>query len=247
MAKQTKEDNIRSAVSLLITTNDPAQWESDGSPKLSAIQDLVGADVTAEDVAKAAPEGGFKFPGKEVEEVKTANALAVTPPPPPDPAANAADDAREDGLGDGRTEPAVVNVDTPEPAKVIKSHQAALAAIDPEMAELAKTVERAGERLKELQAKKDVHVTAIEQNTAKLSAADAVRRVQQQTQKNLNEQKQRTQLAATALKASGFQVHASPLDASYANRKRTPEQTANMAKHVHQKAAENLSRRMGTA
>lgn len=249
MAKAPKkEDNIRSAVALLITTDNPEQWEADGSPKLAAIQDLVGADVTAEDVALAAPEGGFKRPAKE--EPASPLSLSATAPVtlPEHPHADPQDDAREEGLGDGTlpTATAAAPVELPEPVQIIRKSQAAIKSIEPELAEVVKTVEAAGKRLQELQAIKNQHIERIEAATEKVTQAEAVRRVQAQTQKNALEQKQRTQLAATALKASGFQVHASPLDAAMANRKRTPESVQNQAKHVHQRAKENLERRLGT-
>jgi len=259
MAKPTKSDNIKSAVAILITSGVPQNFNEDGSPRLEAIQDLVGKDVTAQDVAAAAPEGGFKRP---VEAAPTPPPVPTTitvdvpasyvAPVPQHPAADAADDARPEGTGTGdkALDAAIAgrdleNPSTPDPRDTIRAANAVIESIDPEIKAVARAAEAAGARLKELQAAKNKQLDIVEGAKALVSQSDAVKAVQKQSQRNRTELKQRTELAAVALKASGFVPAASALDHAMQNRKRTPESVTNMAKYTHQQAAQRLEGRVG--
>lgn len=83
----------------------------------------------------------------------------------------------------------------------------------------------------------DEQITLISKYSPVVDQAQGVKRIQEQTMRELQRRKETSALALSALAATGVVTHASKLDAVYAARRRTPEQTANMAKFVHQNAA----------
>lgn len=84
----------------------------------------------------------------------------------------------------------------------------------------------------------DRHIRVIEQYGPKVSEAESVKRIQQQTIENLMKQKSAAQVVQGAMLGSGMKAYPSLLDASLANRKKDAEQKANYAKFVHQRASE---------
>lgn len=217
MAKKSAAEEIVAAVQLMDVA-DNELWEADGAPKLDAVRTLAGNDkLTAEDVAAAT--NGFKRP------VPPAVQSAAKVP--------SADADKPDLLTLPEAAPSQADID----AKLVEEARVGLAAAEAEIAAINEERGELNKRLDVVIAAKDVHAKLIERLGPRVTFAEGVKRIQEQTVKRLADIKESSALAKAALQATGTNIYPSLLDASFGNRKRTPEQQANMAKYVHQSAA----------
>lgn len=230
MAKVSKE-NIKAAVEMLDSADD-ALWEKDGSPSLEALRALTGnSKLTSDDVDEAV--GAFKRPGGNTvgsnqgnpESKQDNEEVAVTANPEPEPARD-----RPKQAPDPR--------DPLEAKNIVADAEQDLNVVRAEIEEVEALRNECNERLVKLNARKSHDLRQIEIYAPRISQADAVKAIQRQTQERLIQQKSAAITSAEALRAAGIgKTYPSVLDSHLANRRRTPEQTANYAKYVHQNAA----------
>lgn len=83
----------------------------------------------------------------------------------------------------------------------------------------------------------DVQINLIARYSPVVDQAQGVKRIQEQTVRELQRRKEASATALQALAATGVHAYPSKIDAARAAMKRSPEQVANMAKYVHQNAA----------
>jgi hypothetical protein len=242
----TIKDDVLAAFQKL-APNDDALWNKDGTPKLEAIRNAAGDQKISRD-EMIGSIGDKRRP--EVKAAEPAEGDGGAPPtqeatPPATPPAPAADE-RPDTVNAVKPEvPGVEDTETPDKTKLVAEAQSNIADIEKELATitpgLADTLAEV-ERLKGLREKEQAVVDA---NTVLLTHAEAVKKVQAQTQANIAANKERMALAQTALAASGFKPAPSQLDASLQGRKRTPESIAAQATYYKQQGANRLAERLG--
>lgn len=121
----------------------------------------------------------------------------------------------------------------------------AIKALNVQLAEAQQNINKAQATYDGLMNEKSKHLGLIEKHKESVSRADSVKRIQQQTVRNLEARKAQTQIAVGALAAAGITMHPSKLDESMANRKRSPEQLKGMATFIHQQAADRNAARTG--
>lgn len=245
----TIKDEVLAAFAKLDPAAD-ADWNKDGTPKLDAIRRAAGDEKIARDELTqsigdlrrpAAPQAAEQAP-------PTAAAAEAAPQapqaPPGPPAAEPAPAPAEDQVYIAQAEDQPV----PEKAKVVETAKAALDALKGDAQTAAAEFEAAKAKLDAVTAERHKHQEVIESNKAQMSNAEAIKRVQKQTQANLVNNRARVIAATMALKEVGLAptVPASALDAYYAGRKRTKEQAANAAAFHHQRAKERVAERLGT-
>jgi len=206
---------IKAAVGLLDQGND-AHWEADGTPKLSALRELLKNDkLTEDDVDDAI--GAYKR-----LEVKGA-AQAPTP--------------AEQGAASVPLAPAVEELHPLDPSTA----EAQLAdatrkrdALVGEISKVEKVRDEAQAKISSLQALVDCEIVRIETYSPRVTHAQAVKAIQRQTVETLARNKGVLVTAATALRGAGVNatIYPSKLDEARATQRRTPEQVQNMAKFV---------------
>lgn len=171
---------------------------------------------------------------------------AVTPQAQVDAQA-AADEAenRPEGTGAGPKPAEAKESALPDPVKMVENADAALAELDPKIQEARQKMADAEKEFKALVAERDTHLVIKDKYGEKLSHADAVRRIQAQTVKTLQETKDKMVLASTALRGAGLSVFPSKLDEAMSLRKKPTDHVANHAKFIQQRQADNLAARTG--
>lgn len=263
----TKLDKIRGALGLMRTQNLDAHWNEDGTAKLEVVQKLAGeADITLADLVEA--NGGMPTRGDEADPKDAADegtedgGIKAAPPAPelPKAAITKPGEDREDGTGDGKpgTEPAEAVV--LDHKLVVAQADAAIDELDPVIIAAAQEAEAAAAKLAELTREKSKLLELREQHDTPISNAEAVRRIQAQTQEALAARKAKMQAVGAAAAEVGLKGHASNLDAALAQGGRrsqvlrdgqvyvaTPQTNAqNAGKFYAQRAAERLANRLGT-
>jgi hypothetical protein len=206
---------IREAVQAL-DSKDDSVWEADGSPKLDILKTLTDEPtLTIDDVEEA---GIFK----RGEKAKPAQAKTKTE-------ANAKDEVDVSTLDPQSPEFAMA---------VVTKARAEDASLREEIVAHEAELEKHKAAISKLTAARDQQIIIIETYEPKISHAQAVKAIQQQTVNTLRATRERMAVATQVLGPGGTAVtYASRLDAAMASRKRTQEQTANYAKFVHQTAA----------
>jgi hypothetical protein len=212
--------DIKAAVGLL----DPAdltQWAAPGIPALSAMEKIVPG-LTAEDLHRAGfalpppPEG----PGKTFATASDPKNLPEVPDVLPSPDAASADLA----------------------LAITRKAQAEVADIQAAMDEQINLRSQVTARIDGLIVEKDKRLKIIEQYSPKFAFSAAVRAIQEQTGKQLMKQHEKqTELAQR------FHINTvtapSILDQAMRNRRRSPEQTSNLAAFIHQNSARQAAER----
>lgn len=268
----TIKDDINAAFDKLDPANGE-QWNADGSPKLEAIRIAAGDqrikrdEVTSalagkrrpEQAAKPADEPAVKPEEAPAEQVATEQANTEQPPAPApeEPVATGAeataavdpDAGREDTVHAVKPNvDGVEDTETPDRVELLGMAHASIETIDNESRGLDGELQKLQARMDTLAARRKKHEAFIVENEEHLTQADAVKRVQLQTQKNLAANKDRINVAAAAVKAAGVSIAppASPLDAAYATRRKTPEMAANAAAYFRQRQNERVAERLGS-
>jgi hypothetical protein len=223
----TSAKDIKTAVEML-DPKDDAHWEKDGSPKMSQLKQLTGnPKLTSDDVDEAV--GAFKRPGGDTIGGSAPEAepevVVAAPAAPVEPARD-----RPRQAADPR--------DPLDARVIVEESLEALSDLRAEIDETEKARNELQEKLNELNLRKSENQRRIETYSPRITQAESVKAIQRQTIERLAAQKAAQISSAAALAAAGVhQSYPSKLDASLANRKRSPAETANYAKFVHQNAA----------
>lgn len=243
----------------LLEAKDDALWNADGTPKLEAIRNAAGDQRIKRDelidaigdrrrpvVKESAPQ----------EQAPTEPATQEKAPDPEQPLATGAtntsaadpDADRPDTIVAEKPKVAgVADENTPDKQELIEMAASRIETIDAEAREVDADLQKLNARMATLKANREKQKAIVEENQEQLTLAEAVKRVQAQTQANLRANKDRISVAAAAVKAAGASLapHASPLDAAYATRKRSPEEATRAAAYFAQRQTERVNERLG--
>lgn len=245
-------EKIREALELMKVN--PANWNSDGTPKLTALQVIAGDDtITMAQMVQAA--GGV--PSKDDTDAESTGDSADATKAAPQPAIDTSkpDAEGDEGTGDGKApEP-----EEPTHQDIIAGATEAITELEPEVQAAKAQAQAAADTLAAITAKKDALGQVIEEHTEKLSRAQAVQRIQRQTQEGLERRKESLQAVHKAAQQVGVLQYASELDASLARGGSrsvvirdgktyvaTPQTNAiNAGKYYAQQAAARIANRTG--
>lgn len=214
--------DVKAAVALL-DQEDPAQWAAPGVPTLEALQLLV-PEATADDLTAA----GFadmstetvinKETGAAPVVEATADEVAPSELPPPD------------------------SVNAELAMAIVSKAQAALRAIDANVAQANDARSQITADLEKLVVRRDRQLHIIESYSSRVSFAASVKAIQKQTAEQLVARQAKAKELQKAHLVNGT-VFPSALDASMAQRRKTPEQAANLAAFITQRAAAQIAER----